>query len=556
MLDACFGAIDAASKERGLSAQRLEDGEDGYLGVKVVGPGQSWEIYIDCDEDALKLPRVRLKEPTRLLAHVSYDGVICISDGQGLSLDPDRHSDIVAYAFIQAYELLERSALDATCGQPEFFNELEGYWNLLPGAQRGRAAFDIDVGDRLIGMYVKTVGQTSTWYFTEWETQPPREFVTGKLSAQRALYLHLDALPPPPVKPDLLTVDYISRLVEGFNPDQVALWEKLLGPSMNGHKKLALMVSVPRAAGGRSVIGLEFIAYRRNLDAKSKVVPLTVRRHTSKYMRERGGASLELYGKHIAVIGCGAVGCIVADTLAASGVGKLTLVDPDVYSEDNVFRHIIDPYFIDVSKVAGLDVEFKHRYPGITVNPVARAAQAWLKAGEWKSLDGIVVAIGAPSVERSLARHFRKPGVNIPVVLTWLEAFDLGGHSVLTWSGKEGCLDCLYRDEEGAAVLYPRTSFLEPGQPVSRNVTGCSSTFIPYGAIQARRTGVMAADHILRALGVEAKPSYHFWAGEGAEATKLGFRTTPWFNVSRSLSYEEATRRVFSPFCKRCRGST
>ncbi|MBS7690741.1 ThiF family adenylyltransferase [Pseudomonas lalucatii] len=51
------------------------------------------------------------------------------------------------------------------------------------------------------------------------------------------------------------------------------------------------------------------------------------------YMRERGGASLELLGKQVAVLGCGAVGSVVADALAAAGVGKLILVDQDEYSK-------------------------------------------------------------------------------------------------------------------------------------------------------------------------------------------------------------------------------
>ncbi|MCA8161088.1 ThiF family adenylyltransferase [Burkholderia cepacia] len=272
-------------------------------------------------------------------------------------------------------------------------------------------------------------------------------------------------------------------------------------------------------------------------------------------MRERGGASLELMGKHIAVLGCGAVGSVVAEALAAAGVGRLTLIDPDEYSEDNVFRHVLDPFWIDLQKVHGLQYEFERRFPGIRVTAIPSTAQQWLRAANLTDVDGIVLAFGAPSVERSFSRYFRDMGTSFPVVFTWLEPLDLGGHSVLVWSGHEGCLDCLYRDDEGHPALYPRTSFLEPNQHVSRNLTGCSSTFVPFGALQARQTGLLAAEHMLSALHREAKPSYRFWIGEGRVAAKEGLRTTNWWNIARLTSQVDATSRVFGRPCKRCRSN-
>lgn len=292
------------------------------------------------------------------------------------------------------------------------------------------------------------------------------------------------------------------------------------------------------------------------IDNKAEVTPLTVRRHTSTYMRERGGASLDLLGKHVAVLGCGAVGSVVADTLASAGVGKLTLVDHDEYSEDNVFRHILDPLWIDTPKVYGLKFEFERKYPGIQVTSVATTAQEWLKTADLTGVDGIVIALGMPPVERSLSRALKNTRSPLALVFTWLEALDLGGHSVLSWSNAEGCLDCLYRDDEGQAALHPRTSFLEPDQQVSRNLTGCASVFVPYGALQARRTGLMAAEHILAAFNGDPKPSYRFWGGEGTAATKQGLRTTPWCKAASETSQADATMRVFGRPCKHCRGAT
>lgn len=555
-LDACFQAVKAQCTLRGLTAIQLDDATKGYIGVRLQGVTRYWDLYVGCDETLLKLPNLWLAAPRALLAHVGYGGAVCVNDGQGLSLDPDRYADIVAYTVLAGYDLLERSAADAASGLVEFFNELEGYWLGLPNSRRGRAVFEVDGKDRLITAYGNTTQNPPKWHFTERDTPLPAEFYAGKPAAHRALYVHLDELPTPPEYPGKLTTNFIEAIHAKLSPPQLELWSKLLGPSKNSPKQLALLVSVPRNAGGLSLVGAIFGANRGVIDTRAEVTPLTVRRHTPTYMRERGGASLELMGKHVAVLGCGAVGSVAAEALAAAGVGKLTLVDHDEYSEDNVFRHVLDPLWIDTPKVHGLKYELERRFPGLRVTPIASTAQKWLTIANLADLDGIVLAFGAPSIERSFSRYFRRNSLPLPVVFTWLEALDLGGHSVLTWSNREGCLDCLYRDDEGKPVLHPRTSFLEPNQHVSRNLTGCASVFVPFGALQARRTGLIAAEHMLGALNGETKPSYRFWVGEGATAAKENLKTTNWWKAAGKTSPEDATLRAFGRPCKNCRGAT
>lgn len=48
-----------------------------------------------------------------------------------------------------------------------------------------------------------------------------------------------------------------------------------------------------------------------------------------------------LAGAHVAVFGIGGVGSYVAESLARSGVGHITLVDADVVSESNINRQLI-----------------------------------------------------------------------------------------------------------------------------------------------------------------------------------------------------------------------
>jgi threonine dehydrogenase-like Zn-dependent dehydrogenase len=297
------------------------------------------------------------------------------------------------------------------------------------------------------------------------------------------------------------------------------------------------------------------------VDKKAPVAPLIARRHTPSYMRERGGASPSLLAKHVAIVGAGAVGSVVVDTLAAAGVGQLTVVDHDEYTEDNVFRHILEPLYIDMEKPDALKFALERRYPGLRITPACKTGQEWLKTADLSKYDGIVLALGAPSVERSFSGALKGTQFDLPVVFTWLEALDLGGHSALVWTRGEGCLNCAYRDDEGQASLASRTAFLEPNQRVTRNLTGCAGAFVPYGALQARYTGLMAAEHILSAVSAVADgdiardASYRFWVGDGKVAAQHGLRTTPWFRAARATSFEGATRMVFGRPCGRCRPS-
>lgn len=522
--------------------------------MRVKGVRQSWDLNVNCKSETLaSLPEIFLRNRSKLLAHVGYNGTICVSDNQGLSLDPDRRPEIVAFTVLKAYDLLEKWDANESANSEEFYNELEGYWLGLPGSIRARATVEVDGKDRLIVGFIKSENGTSKWYFTEREGQSLLDNSTKGLASHRALYIHLSEPIAPPIHPEKLGVVFINAVYNRLSTEQIRLWDQLIGPSKNNPKRIALLVSFPRLQGGFSLVGVSFGAKAGKLDISAKVTPLTVRRYTSTYMRERGGASLELLGKHVVVLGCGAVGAVIADTLASAGVGHLTLVDGDQFSEDNVFRHIINPIWIDFYKVLGLRYELLSRYPGISVTAVSKWAHDWFKAANFDNIDAVVVAIGLPTVERDFSSALRSNvKKRLPMLFTWLEPLDLGGHSVVVWTDGPGCLDCLYRDEEGQDSLKGRTAFLEPDQQVSKNLTGCSSIFVPYGALQSRRTALMAAEHLLFAL-TEQRPSYRYWVGGGQLAAQHGLCTTPWRDEAKSLSCDEASERVFGRPCKNCR---
>jgi hypothetical protein len=559
-LESCFAQIVESCASRGFIVAQLpqQTSHPQRLRLQVDGGHQPWTLEVDCSWPRLtELPKVFLLNHHQHLAHVGYNSVVCINDGQGLSIDQARQADTVAETVLSALSLLEQSAKGLKQGNDEFYNELEGYWTGLPNVVAGRTYTEIDERDRFIVGYFDRASRWPTWYFIEHRGNIPPEFNVSKLAAMPALYFAMDKAIPPPMPGAELDTTYVNAVLARLTPPQQALWRRLSSSSAKTKSRLvALVLSIPRAAGGRSVVGMSFSIRSGKVEGHHGIAPIAMFRHSATYMRERGGALLSLESKHVVVIGCGSVGSEVADALATSGVGFLTLVDPEALSEDNVFRHVLGRHRITQAKVYGLKDELMAKYPGLQILPMAVDAHSWLAQSDLDNVDGIVFALGMPTLERELAKRLRTSNQDCPLVHTWLEPLDLGGHSVLVRSVGEGCLECVYRDDEGLPTLVPQTAFLAPGQKVSRTLTGCASFFVPYGAIQSRRTALLAAQQMLNALTKQYKPAYEFWSGAGDAAEDAGLATTHWWKRSKSTSPQAATAQVFGRPCHNCRGTS
>lgn len=551
--DTFFDAVQANLQSAGYDVTQ-EPARAGSVRFCARKGGATWRCEVErSPSSASSLPAVKLIGNEQLLAHVDPYGVVCVDDSQGLSMDWNRPEAVVAETVQRALALLENSVADAASGHAEFFSELEGYWHHLPGVQVGISTLAVDHEDRPVSPYFDD--RNPRWAFLERGGARPAELLLKNVRHHWGAYFALDApfLPPPPGK----TVDdaYLLGLVGLLNTQQRVLLDQVLQPQEHSKRRVGLLFSCPRPAGGRSLLGVGAYVCRRQFVPGSGV-PITLKRHHPDYMRARGGALPELAGKHVAVVGCGSVGSEIADLLASSGVGKLTLVDDDLYSSDNVFRHVLGPEALWVNKAHALTLHLRQRYPGLIAHDEQVGVQTWwppTAAGEALP-DAVVLAVGSPTLERLQLEKMRADGYSGLVLVTWLEALDLGGHALLLPGHGKGCLECIYRDDDGQLSVVPRTAFLQPGQAVTRDLTGCAGAFVPYGAAHSRRTALEAAQLIMDGLlGTATAPQYRFWTGPGRLASAEGLNTTPWWAAAPSTPFHQATRSVFSPPCSRCK---
>jgi len=81
-----------------------------------------------------------------------------------------------------------------------------------------------------------------------------------------------------------------------------------------------------------------------------------------------------LRDRHVVVVGVGSGGSTVALELAKAGVGRFTLIDPDVIEETNLIRHECDDRYLGQNKAEAVAELIAHRNPRAQVDAIAADA--------------------------------------------------------------------------------------------------------------------------------------------------------------------------------------
>ncbi|MEI6205790.1 MAG: HesA/MoeB/ThiF family protein [Desulfuromonadales bacterium] len=95
----------------------------------------------------------------------------------------------------------------------------------------------------------------------------------------------------------------------------------------------------------------------------------------ARYQRNRNSISvsdqLTLFRSSVAVIGCGGLGGYVVEELARLGVGRIVVIDPDVFEEHNLNRQLFSsPVNLGTAKVEAAEMRIKEINPAVTLVPL------------------------------------------------------------------------------------------------------------------------------------------------------------------------------------------
>lgn len=562
----------------------------GYT-AKVSDDAQRLTVEHDIDGHSIKLVHVFPEAIERLpqfiltdassfgmLAHVEpiRDGSlasICVIDQDSVSVNYDVPGAAYEHSLHRHLALLERALTDAEWNRAELLREFRSNWDRLAyiaGTDKKRLYFACELGAtpaiRVKGPYKRNwlgidghyLGLDQTQIAIDdfggfrqalrWDKRP----VTGK-----SALIQLQQLEPAPRDPDQLATWY-SQCIDELDSENLQKVRALRKQRAREY----WLVFAEGTGSDRVWFAIQFVAKgkgKRPLPLTEEhcsdwnLRPVPVRAMDRESIVPRSGGTVSLTEKSVLLLGCGSVGSELAHRLASTGIGHITLSDPEVFSEDNLYRHTLGIDDIGMPKTFCLANDLRRKYPWIRVKNDLRRVQEYSDVDELKKFDLVVVAIGSPTIERRFHDFIVRAAVEVPVMNVWLEAYGIGGHATLDLPHSKGCLLCAYFDIESfCRGLSSNLNFLQPDQTFTVSMGGCGNLFLPYSAIASNHTATMAADLVSKyLLGGIHESSRVSWKGDSQAAESQGLRLTyRYSNFDSSFQVQP----LLHPECDACDG--
>lgn len=509
------------------------------------------------------LPHVEVSGLPFRIPHVARDGDVCFAVRQGLVVDRRDPAGVLRQALASALETVEAGLERRNLA--DFAEEFGAYWGGAPEARVACSAVEPEGGPRVIIALERGEREGGGFVPVAFADDKARlEVVARRLGAgewrsRLAVYVPMalhDAPTPPPGGAAWTFRDWRAFLHGHLHRRGRKRLGKLL---RKAGADAPVVLGVLSAGGTWTLLGLKPPSRSgvHPLLGGSSEVPavLGLERWDRTYLLPRGGADGRLGRRRVLLVGCGALGGQLAVLLAASGVGSLTLVDPDRLSNDNTFRHVLGRSAAGRPKAEALKHDLEQRFPYLEVSAVAEDVRRALDDGRVRlgGFDLVVLATGEPSLELELNERLRRSPAAPPALFTWLEPLGVGGHALLTGRGGEGCFECLFNPpDHEEAPLFNRASFAAPGQRFTRDLAGCGGAFTPFSYLDAARTAELAARLALQSL-TGATPGNRLvsWRGDPGAFLGAGFRLSErWGTPPEGLSLGGCEfRRPDCPVC-------
>ena len=226
------------------------------------------------------------------------------------------------------------------------------------------------------------------------------------------------------------------------------------------------------------------------------MIPLDTIRCDEEFLLNRGGASLSISDKRVLIIGCGSIGGYLVNEIIKSGIKNITLVDKDILSEENIYRHLLGMDYIKKSKSMALAEYFNKNIPRLNLITVIDSIEDSILDGsiDFCDYDLIVSTVGNHNLNRWINEFLHSEKIDIPVLYLWNEALGIGSHAAYICTDNKGCYECFIGSDDDS--IYDKTSYYDKGQVFVKRLRGCSSGFIPFSSSNSLSIVVQAMEII------------------------------------------------------------
>lgn len=518
-----------------------------------------------------------LERSDRPIAHVGYDGDICYTPTRDQAFDPERPLAVLNEALALAVRTIETSW--AATDHHEVLDEFPLYW-LAPSSKKVRggsitAHFTPDRICRVLAAWrdsdviqmdrqgrqvtsrtpvhaspapYRAVGEVDDHFGpSQYDQVNSRKF--GKPSTT-ALYIPLEAtslIVPPPYRQHWSAAELRDIVRQSTSPENLATLDDLLLSRTATRDLLVLGIPRPKRPPEHhyGLVAVQLRSMRQGHLLSSgapvnlreiQVAPLHVGRRDVGLLMQRGGSQETLLQRRVLLLGCGALGGHLAFMLCSSGVGHLTLVDPDDFMTANTYRHALGRRFLGKPKVEGMTRALLEKYPYLKIKAFGTRTETALRQGEFKlrEFDLVIDATGDTTHHLLLSRLLRAVAETErpPAIFLWLDPLGLGGHHLTVLPGEPGCPRCLYSAPN--SPMSNAASFSAPYQNLGHDDLGCGTYHTPYSDLDAIRTSEETARTAIKVLaGRKPGNLLYSWKGDATAFLSAGHQLSERYRVKR-----------------------
>ena len=449
-------------------------------------------------------------EKMNFLPHIDKQGKICLFETEGVLIDWNL-SGILIQSLYRAQNILQDGILGKN--SEDFIKEFELYWNQLPQSRLARFVVPLEENSQNVKCVIKPVMQrkkekqseylkrlcSSPIYIGE-DSKSLERWKLGNVSIVNAAYFIVypqDNIIPPDIRKSV-SLNYLNCLLEMVPENDVF---KILSKLS---KNKVIVFAIKQPMGVTNYIGflvkggcLERCQGRCVFSNAEHLQPLVVSRSDKKYLLKRTSEDeVEIDKKKILVVGCGSIGGHLICELAKSGYEDITIVDDDILSEENIFRHTLGMEYVSKYKCVALEEYIRKNIPEVSIKSLAEKFEdAVLEENlELNAYDLIISATGNHNLNRWINSFVIEHKVNTPVVYAWNEVYGIGNHVAYIKYGNEGCYECLFGRDEETDEIYDKSSYCASGQKITQNAGGCGKNYVPYGDAISLKTVLMCLD--------------------------------------------------------------
>lgn len=492
------------------------------------------------------------------IPHVEEDGKVCYTNNDYVYLDADQPAEIIQQTYLLAKTTVEKGLRKEN--MVDFLNEFEAYWNRLKG--------EVIIANIKIGTH-PTLIKIGFHDKTRIVLSDEPEFLNNvgrfiKINEKGITYhngILIPIIPPigftPPKYNELITIDFCKLLISFLGDDKKSELNKLLKKITTKSEEYVIF-SCSQPNGGVSLFGIKFSNFKSTghplvaNDFIGKITPLKTERLDKDYLYKRGGNGEKSSNKKGLIIGGGSIGGFITEELVRNGFFDLTIVDADVLSSNNCYRHLTGFKYLGENKALAIKHKAESYFPHCNITAVEERLEDAVqkKKIKFENYDFVIVATGNVTINTYLNKilHDQHPGK--PTLYIWNDPYGVGGHCLLTNIEKQGCYKCLYSNEDS----YNMASFAHEKQDKSflKNISGCGSVYTPYGSIDSMQTCMLTIKSLIDVMnGQENKNAIFSWKGNSNIFLKEGYKLSKRYEMS-DIELNEKKYAFINSNCKVC----